>query len=443
MIGELAERFTAEAKAILRHRLALGAGALAVGQYTAAALNFLTNVAMARLLGASDYGLVALTLAYPTLFWSFVGVKSVSVITRYVAGFRATGQRDKLRAVVKLGYGLDVFVSLLAFLLVSASAWWVAGRFYGRSDLAWLMVAYAGSFPLVALMGGSWAVLSSWERFCLLAVLEVLGPFIKLLLVTGWILAGRGVAGAVLGMAVAQAVAGTAMMVAAVQVVQKDGVSHWWSASLRHVAEIRREIGQFFGWNYLLVTLSGFVGQVPLIFLGRFRGPEEAGFYRLALSIVTVSSYVNSSLGRVAYPTLSARFASGDQERILVSVRRWTVRGGLPLGLLLAASIPLFPIFISAVFGRSYAPAVLATQVMMLGRVVSVIVFWLHSLYYASGKVDTWVKGYALYAAVIVAGGWYVTQKWGVLGLAVLNALTEAFFTLGMLILALRSANLR
>ncbi|GBC84989.1 hypothetical protein HRbin11_01429 [bacterium HR11] len=438
MIAELAERFTAEARAILRHRLALGAGYLAAGQYTAAALNFLTNVVMARLLGPADYGLVALTVAYPTLLGSFVGVKSVSVITRYVAGFRATGERDKLRAVVKLGYGIDVLVSLLAFLLVSASAWWVAGHFYGRSDLARLMVVYAGSFPLVALAGSSWAVLSSWERFRILAVFEVLSPFVKLLLIIGLILAGRGVAGAVLGMAVAQAVVGVGMMVAAVQVMEKDGVGRWLGVSLKPVADIQREIGQFFGWNYLLVTLSGLVGQVPLMLLGRFRGAEEVGFYRLALSIVTVGSYINSSLGYVVYPALSARFASGGQEKALASIPRWTVRGGLPLGLFLGASILLFPILIPAVFGRPYAPAILATQVLMLGKIVSVIVFWLQSLYYAWGKVGTWVKGYFLYATVVVVGGWYVVPKWGVLGLAALIASTEALFLLGMLALALR-----
>ena len=32
-----------------------------------------------------------------------------------------------------------------------------------------------------------------------------------------------------------------------------------------------------------MVTLSGLLTQVPLMLLGKFRGPEEAGFYRLAL----------------------------------------------------------------------------------------------------------------------------------------------------------------
>jgi len=421
-------------RAALRHRLAVGAAALAAGQYAAATLNFVTSVLMARLLGPTEYGLVALTVAYPTLIWSFVGVKSVSVLTRYVAGLRVKGENERLKAVVKLGYGLDFLISCIAFILVVGSGWWVSRHFYQRPDIAWLMVIYAASFPLFSLTGTSQAVLSSWERFKWLAVLEVLHPFTKLMLVTVFLLAGFGAAGAVIGTALAQAGIGLIMMVIATELLRREKVGLWWTALLYEAAPLRKELTAFFGWNYLMVTLSGVVGQVPLMMLGKLRGPEEAGYYRLATSLVTVGSYLEGSLGRVAYPVLSARWGAGERETLRRSLRRWTLKAGLPVALLLVATIPLLPIFVPMILGSGFRPMVLGTQIMFLGSAVSAMFFWLTAFYYSSGKVSTWVVGYGLYTVVVVGLGWLLIKLGGFVGISGLMAISKVLFTLAMLV---------
>lgn len=441
MITQFTGRLTAGWKSALRHRLVVGASYLTVGQYIAAALNILTNIMMARLLGPTDYGLIALVVAFPTIVWSFAGIKSISVITRYVAAFRATGAPERLKGVVKLGYALDVGASLLAFILVAISARWVAGYFYGRPYLSWLMVAYTASFPLFSFAGGSWAVLLSWECWRLLAVLEVLHPLMKLCLVIGFILLGWGVAGAVIGMAITQATIGIIMVVTATYLLLREGVGLWWRASWKPINEIKGELTKFFGWNYLLVTLSGLVSQIPLMLLGRFRGPEEAGFYRLAMNIVTVASYAKSSLGKVTYPILSAQWAEGNQKAIFASVKQWTLKAGMPLGGVYILLVPLLPIFVPLLFGSNFHSVTLPAQIMMIGQGISAFVFWLNPFYYASGQIGVWVKGYTLYTATIVLVGAFVASYWGVVGLASLAAFVEVTFSAGMLALVPRLSN--
>ncbi|MCS3918918.1 oligosaccharide flippase family protein [Fervidibacter sacchari] len=432
MISQISKVLTNRSKAIFRYRLAEGASLLAVSQYVAAALNIVTNVLMARLLGPTDYGLVALTIAYPTLLWSFVAIKSVSVITRYVAAFRAKREFEKLKAVVKLGYGLDFFVSLLAFTLVAISSWWVSEKFYRQPDLARLMVIYAGSLPLFSLTGTSWAVLSSWERFRLLAAFEVLQSLLKMCLIVGFIVLGFGVAGAVIGMGVAQASIGLVMMIVATNLLLCEDLGTWWKASLESVASLKRELIGFFGLNYLLVTLSGLVVQVPMMLLGYFRGPKEAGFYRIALSIGTVGSYLENSLGRVVYPTLSAWWTSEGEERIVNALKRWTLKIGLPISATLIFTTLFFPWLLPLLYGQGYSPAVLGAQVVMLGVAVSAVFFWLNSFYYASGRVNLWVSGYALYTTLVIGLGWLVIKQWGFLGLTCLITMGKVLFTLSM-----------
>jgi O-antigen/teichoic acid export membrane protein len=417
---------------IFRHRLVEGASLLAISQYVGAALNMVTNILIARLLGPTDYGLVALAVAYPTMLWSFVSVKSISVITRYVAIFRARREPEKLKGLVKLGYSLDFFVSLIGLTLVAISSWWVSERFYRQPYLAWLMVVYAGSFPLFSLAGNSWAVLSSWERFRLLAIFEVLHPFLKLCLTVGFIVAGLGVSGVVIGMGLAQASIGLIMMIATTDLLLCEGFGAWWKASLKPVVSLKRELIGFLGWNYLLVTLSGLVVQLPVMLLGRLRGPEEAGFYRIALSIGTVGSYLETSLGRVTYPTLSAWWSSEGEERIVRTLKGWTLKVGLAISATIVLVTILFPWLLPLLFGHDYRPAVPGVQVMMLGVAVSATFFWLNSFYYASKRINLWVSGYALYTILVIGLGWFVIKQWGFFGLSCLMTVGKVLFTFSM-----------
>jgi O-antigen/teichoic acid export membrane protein len=417
---------------IFRHRLVEGASLLAISQYVGAALNMVTNILIARLLGPTDYGLVALAVAYPTMLWSFVSVKSISVITRYVAIFRARREPEKLKGLVKLGYSLDFFVSLIGLTLVAISSWWVSERFYRQPYLAWLMVVYAGSFPLFSLAGNSWAVLSSWERFRLLAIFEVLHPFLKLCLTVGFIVAGLGVSGVVIGMGLAQASIGLIMMIATTDLLLCEGFGAWWKASLKPVISLKRELMGFLGWNYLLVTLSGLVVQLPVMLLGRLRGPEEAGFYRIALSIGTVGSYLETSLGRVIYPTLSAWWSSEGEERIVRTLKGWTLKVGLPISATIVLVTILFPWLLPLLFGHDYRPAVPGVQVIMLGIAISATFFWLNSFYYASKRINLWASGYALYTILVIGLGWFVIKQWGFFGLSCLMTVGKVLFTFSM-----------
>lgn len=436
MLGEFPVRLLGQARAIVRHRLARGAGFLAAGQYIAAGLNFVTNLLIARMLGPTEYGLVSLTMAYPNLLWSFVGIKSVSVTTRYVAMYRAQGESGKLRAVIGLGYAVDFSLSCLAFVLVAASAWWIARSFYGHPEVAWPMVVYAASFPFTGLTGGSWAILQSWERFQQLAAFEILHPFMKLCLTVGLLASGFGVAGVVVGMGLAGALTGLLMASVAARLLVKEGIGLWGKVSLRELMPIRRELASLLGWNYLAVTLSGVTAQVPVIILGRLRGPEEAGWFRLATNLVVVGSYLRSSLGRVTYPVLASRWGRGERGSLMASMIRWTGRAGVPMGLLMLAVVPTLPILVPLVFGPTYAPVVPLAQTMFVGTAVSVVFFWLPSFYYAAGKIKIWTAGYTIYTLAVVGSSWFAVRWWGVTGLASLMATAEALFTLAMVALS-------
>jgi O-antigen/teichoic acid export membrane protein len=416
----------------LRHPMTGEAGVLTVLQYSAIGIGLITAVVAARLLGPARYGSAALLIAYPSLVWSFMSVKSVSVSMRYIANFQAAGEYDRLRGMCKFGYSLDVGSALAALAIVGASSSWVTREMLHMPGKAWSAVAYAASLPFLSLGGTSWAVLSSVRRFGLLGSMQVFQSLLTLVLVIGLLAAGLGTTGLVLANALGNVGGGLVMVGVATFALHKRGMGLWWKESIRVVGFLRRELSAFLGWNYLSVTFGGVINQVPLLLLGRFRGPSEAGYYRIATSIANASSAFEGSLGKVTYPVLSTRWAEGTIENFKATLRRWRVQGGLPLGIVFLASIPLLPFLVPFVFGDAYRPMVFGTQVMIVGVSVSVVFFYLAPAYYAVGKIGFWAKRNILYALLVVGIGWPVTLKWGFSGMATVVGLGNAVFNLLM-----------
>jgi O-antigen/teichoic acid export membrane protein len=427
-----------EVQRILYHPFASNSVMLASASYVSAGLNLLSTIIIARLLGPADYGVMALVIAYPSLVWSFVSIKSVSVTTRYIAGFRARREKQELASVVRLGYGLDFLVSAICFVLVVLTAWSVSLHFYRMPGLDWLMVIYAFSFPFYSLVGTSRAIFSSWQKFNWLAIFQVLESCCKLILVISFLFIGLGVKGVVSANAISHIIIGIAMAITATHFLLKEGISFWWRGSLSQIGLLRRELIGLLGWNYLLVTLNGFVEQLPLMLLGTLRGSGEAGFYRLATNIKSVGSYFEGSMGGVVYPTLSARWAKGERESLNRSLKRWMWKGGLPIGVLEALTIPFLPLVVPLVFGDGYKQAVLGGQILMGAAAIRALFFWLTPFYYASGKVSLWVKGFALYTILLIGFGWAGIQYSGFLGMVLVSGLVGLAFTFAMARLAFR-----
>jgi O-antigen/teichoic acid export membrane protein len=396
----------------------LDVGFLTAAQFAGAALGFVSVTVAARILGPTKYGIAALVMAYPGLLQSFLSVKSISVTTRYVATFRDSNQYSSLRWVCRLGYQLDLLISVMVFALVGATSWWVSQSVLSVPELSWLVIAFAASFPLASLKGTSKAILTSWREFRWMACLDICERALTLVLVVGFLLAGLGVPGLVLGTAVAQAVGGMATAGSAGYVLHRDGIRLWRQADIEKPRTLRDEVLRLFGWNYLLTTFAGVVEYGPILLLGHLRGAREAGFLRLAATLIVTVSYVEDALKRVAYPILAVRLTSLPRSEIKAVLRRWTRNAGVPLMLAALLALPFVPLVIPLLFGHSFAPMTPGLQMMLFGVAISSLFFWRNPYYFAAGKIRLLAQTFGVYALAVAMFGWVVADWWGFVGIA-------------------------
>jgi O-antigen/teichoic acid export membrane protein len=380
------------------------------------------GVVVARWLGPEAYGVAALIISYPTLLQTVFEFRSNEAGIKYLGEFIARRERDQALAMCRLGYFIDVGVSLLAFAVAGVTAAWAAARIVhvpGTAGLIWL---YAAALVPSALTITSRAVLAVTGHFAGLARAEALISLLRLSLVLIFVAFGHGVAGVVWGNAIATTMHGLILGTLAHATSKADWGGSWLSASVRPLRERRREIGRFLVFTNIDTLLGVVTKQVDLLLLGALWGPAEAGFYRLAKSIVAVPDYVAGPLGLVSFARLAREWGKGQWREMWAFVRSSTFRVGLPLALLIIAAIPFIPGPILRLAGASYAPAVPMTQILLLRSAASVGLFGFSSMILAWGHAGVRAIAKGGVAALMLLGFVFVVPSHGGLGAAAVTA---------------------
>lgn len=413
----------------LRHPLAADAGLLTAAQVGVGVLSLAASVAAARILGPSGYGRSALIIAFAMLIWSAVGVKAAAVCTRYIAIYLLDSEHDRVRAVCKLGYLADAASAVLALLIVFGATFIDLDHLGVEDEAAGVLATIlAASFVLSSLAGTSGAVLTGMKRFRLVAGLQLWEGGITAGCVIGALALGFGVSGVVIGTALGHAIAGLTSFSFAERAMRRQGFGRWWTSDLALVAPLRNELLAFFGWNYVVVTLSGAVVQLPLLLLGAVAGPRAAGYYRAATSMMVAGAYIENALGRIAHPTLAQKWAAGKPEELRATLSRWLRQAGLPAGLLLLLLVPALPIVVRLLYGDLYRPMIGGAQLLLVSAAVSVTFFYVIQFFYASGQVKLWAFAMAIFTVTLLAAGTAGIMAAGFTGLAFAVAACRAMF---------------
>ncbi len=407
--------------------LASDTALLLAGQYGSAGLSLLSTVVAAALAGPDAYGSAALAIAFPSLVWSLTTVKSGTVTTRYFSQ-QATAQEAS--AFFRLGVLIDGAAAMLA-LVVVVVAWALTHTMPGLGSFDALAVVFACSLPVSSLSGTALAFLTARRRFLSVACVQLFEKTSLLVLTAALLTLEYGATGIVIALAVSQALAGIA---AVALCLRHEGLgASPWSGGLPHLGSRWPEVRAALAWNYLSSTTGGVLTNVPLLALGALRSPAEAGFCRLAMSLMNVSAYLDAAMARATYPRLAADQASTGVSRDCAML---TWRAGLPASLALIGVALLLPIAIPMTLGPTYETMVNGAQLMVLSVAATTAIFWVQPLLYASGRFRTWalVSGAVAASVAVLAGP--VAAGAGFFGTAVFISVARMGSYIGGAILA-------
>ncbi len=366
------------------------------------AVQLLTFLALARLLGPEVYGLVGIALSVNVLGEALIveGGWIESVVQRRDL------DRRHLDAIFWTVLGLGACMGILGALGAT-----IVADLYGQPQLAPLMAVLAAAVPMRSLSIVPEALLCRRLDFAPLAVRSLLSV---------------AIAGLV-GIALAVAGAG-AWSLAAYQLIQPcvGALLVWRSVDYRPAIAFSPRF-LFVMMPFVCTTLANRAviaadTLLPRLVIGYFRGADPVGYYTVARKLMEVATqFLTRPLTRVG---LSA-FAAGDGPELLQQRFAWTMRLGSAmawpgfLGLAIVA-----PDIVALVLGRGWEDAALALQGLALAGPAWATMRICAALLYGRGYplAQLVIDGTGLLLlAVLFAGGSALTMP-QLVGLVVLRS---------------------
>jgi len=391
------------------------------GKGAHAGLQLLVLAIMARLVSATDFGVVSAAIV----------VIGFSAIFSQLGFGPALVQRPELEQ-----RHLDTaFTSSVLFGLLLGAIIWIgapaAAQFLRIDSVQPVLRTMAWVFPLQGLGVVGASLLRRKLHFRWLANLEVATYGLGYGVVgVGLALAGQGV-WALVGGYMAQALLRSAILVA-------KRPPRWRQPFDR--AAFRELL--YFGAGFTVSRVANYLAvQGDNLIVGRFLGPQALGFYGRAYSLMSAPAYgFGTVLDQVLFPAMAK--VQHDPQRLAGAYRRGVALLALLTLAPSAALILLAPEFIEVVLGPRWAQTVVPFQILTIGMLFRASYKVSDSLARSTGAVYRRAWRQILYAALVLLGAW-IGQRWGIAGVAwgALAALTVNFLLMAELSLSVAHSN--
>lgn len=377
-------------------------------------------VILARLLPASDFGLVAMASIVTGLATLFRDFGTAAAVIQ-----RIEVSSDLLDSV----FWFNIGIGLLLAIGIIGTAPLMAHLFF-EPRLVGLLVVSSIAFPLNSLGLVHQSLLERASNFRLVALVE-----------GGGAVAGLGAAlwGAWFGMGayslVIQSVASALIATASFWMV-----SAWRPRTRGSMAEIRslfRFSGNLMGFNFF----NYFARNADNMLVGRFLGAADLGYYTMAYRLMLWPlQNISSVVGRALLPVFSRM--QNDHERLGAGYIRATAAVTLLAAPLMIGLFVLRRIFVEVVLGSHWYPVSdLLGWLAPIGLLQSVGTT-IGTLYISIGRTDTMLR-WGLFASMSAVVAFWVGIHWGLMGLVVGYALVSCFLFLPSLVIPYRLVGLR
>jgi O-antigen/teichoic acid export membrane protein len=350
----------------LKARLARGAAG-AVGVNAAGmALAFLANLVLARLLGATEYGIYAYVIAWTTLLGSLASLGLPTVVLRFAASYHAKEQWSLLHGVVRYAER-RVLLAGLAVFIGGAAVVALFGESLPRSLSSTLYVGFA-LIPLLALLELRSAVVRTLGR--IVSALVPLNVVRYVVVLAIMLILGVGaelVIGAPLAMVVM--LIGVLVSVIAISVAmhraRPAAMAKTAASSKDHQAWRRAAIPLF-----VMAGTQILLNRADVLMLGWLVDTTTAGIYSVASRIAGLTSFALIAINAAFAPMISALYTRGEIERLqnMVTTAAWWT-----IAVALSIALPLFVLseFALRIFGEAFVSGAPALRILLLGQVVS------------------------------------------------------------------------
>ena len=190
----------------------------------------------------------------------------------------------------------------------------------------------------------------------------------------------------------------------------------------------------YFGGGFTAARIANYIAlNGDNLTVGRFLGPAALGYYGRAYSLMSAPAYgFGTVLDAVLFPATAK--VQNNAQRLSAAYRRSVALIALLVLMPSLAIILLAPEVIHVALGARWAPVVAPFQILAIGMLFRTSYKMSDSITRSTGAVYRRAWRQALYAVLVMGGAW-IGQHWGIAGVAwgTLAALTVNFLMMAQL----------
>lgn len=368
-------------------RLFYNASWLLGGKTASGIFSAIQTVILARILGVSDYGLLALIIAYVDILNQFFDFRVWETATKYIGTFWTNGERDKTLSMIKLSYIVDISSGALAFIIAIITSKIASTYLIHSPEAYYLICIYAFSLLIDTANSTSYAILRVFDKFKNIAFISSITSFLRLALVLIVLYLDTGIKGVLFSYIAATFIGFLMRLWAVSKALKENGLLGWWKSDLSLIKDQWKGIAWFLGNTSLTATIK-MAGDdyLGVLVLGHFSGKEAAAYYKIAKSFLKIMSRITDPLYEAIYPEL-VRISTLNSLKEFNKLLKYSTKNLMKFIIPLAIITIIFSDqIISLIFGKDYLPASTALRIVTLAVVISKLIFWINPVLLAFGR---------------------------------------------------------
>jgi len=334
-------------------------------------------IIIARFLGVTQYGYLALIIASAGFIFQFADFRTWEVAIKYLPSMKKESNNRVADLIFSLIF-LDIVSGILSFFVVVLLHTWLANAIAHESAIAPLLLLYAFCLPMSQIsLGTSVGLLRSFDRFNLLVIKNIFIAIIQLLGIIVVLYMSFGLQGVIATFVVTEAVGAGLSIYFIFRVLNEEKIHQKPNIdALKILYQLRGFIFQV----WLSGTILGVQNRANIVLLGAFTTPTAVGHYRFAFDLANLFEKVGHPIQNAIFPILVELNSKGEFKEANKLVIRTSIFIGIVIMIPLFVTI-LFPtLILNLVAGPDFIAAKIPLIVLVLGIGIHTIFIWTRSL---------------------------------------------------------------
>lgn len=411
------------------NRLAAGAGISLFGVGIGRGLDFVKQIALARLLGPEAFGLYAIGWNFLRIIGILAPLGLHNGVVHFATPFRKADDRA-LNSVIARSVLLSFAIGWGITFVLLIIAPWLTTELFNEPEYLPLFRVFALMLPFMgALRVAANASRISQRMIFSVASEEIAQGALNLVLFILFYLFGWQLFGAI----VATVLSFGAAFALALYFLRK-----LFGPFYADVARPSVATGDLLAYS-VPTALAGMFGviinRVDRLFLGYFRPSAEVGIYQAAAQISVIMALVLNAFNMILMPMIAEQYHKRDMKQLEELFRintKWGIYCIVPVVLVIVFAADDV---MTVLFGQIYAAGATALVILTMGQFVNIATGATGTILIMTGHQTAWFRLSMIIMVANITLNLTLIPRWGMIGAAVATATTVGgLFAVGLLI---------